>query len=296
MGEVFRFGPAGPDDIPAIMAIERRPGYDRLVGRWEGDKHRAEMASPAVLYFALREADALAGFAIVLGLDDPNRRAHLKRIAVAAPGRGDGARLLHGLIDHVFAETETNRLDLDVFAENERAKRAYEAAGFTAEGLMREHHRMPDGGFPRRLADVDPAPRMAGDAWRRLVPARRARLDPRPRPGLCRARHWRKGVAHAYHSCVPAGRDGGGRRAGRRRRAGRAAGRSAGQGRASTGLPTSRTRSRDCRTTRPRRSRPPRPRRSLRRPHLRPRRPRRRPRPAPAPAPPPAAPSRRRRH
>ncbi len=147
MGEVFSVGLAGPDEIPAIMAIERRPGYDRLVGRWEEDRHRAEMASPAVRYFALREAGEVAGFAIVLGLDDANCRAHLKRIAVAAPGRGDGARLLHGLIDHVFGETETNRLDLDVFAENERAKRAYEAAGFTTEGLMREHHRMPDGAF-----------------------------------------------------------------------------------------------------------------------------------------------------
>ena len=46
-----------------------------------------------------------------------------------------------------FAETETNRLDLDVFVGNERAKQAYEAAGFTAEGVMREHHRIADGGF-----------------------------------------------------------------------------------------------------------------------------------------------------
>jgi RimJ/RimL family protein N-acetyltransferase len=147
MSAVFRFDLARPEDVPALMAIERRPGYDALVGRWGEDRHRAEMASPSVLYFALREADALAGFAIVLGLDDPDRRAHLKRIAVAEPGRGDGARLLRGLIGHVFTETGTNRLDLDVFDGNERAKKTYEAAGFTAEGLLREHHRMPDGRF-----------------------------------------------------------------------------------------------------------------------------------------------------
>jgi RimJ/RimL family protein N-acetyltransferase len=147
VSEAFRVDLAAPDDIAAIMAIERRPGYDRLVGRWEADKHRAEMADPSVRYFALREAGALAGFAIVLGLDDPNRRAHLKRIAVAAPGKGAGARLLRGVIDRVFAETETNRLDLDVFEGNARAKRAYESAGFAAEGLMREHHRLADGSF-----------------------------------------------------------------------------------------------------------------------------------------------------
>ena len=129
------------------MAIERSPSYDALVGRWEADQHREEMAKASVRYFALREAGTLAGFAIVLGLDDANARAHLKRIAVAEPGRGDGARLLRGLIDSLFAETETNRLDLDVFVGNERAKKAYEAAGFLAEGVMREHHRSSDGGF-----------------------------------------------------------------------------------------------------------------------------------------------------
>jgi RimJ/RimL family protein N-acetyltransferase len=147
VSEVYSIDLARPEDVPAIMAIERREGYDRLVGRWEEEKHLAEMARPSVGYFALREAGALAGFAIVLDLDDPNRRAHLKRIAVAAPGRGEGARLLRGLIDHVFAETDTNRLDLDVFEGNERAKRAYESAGFAAEGLMREHHRLADGSF-----------------------------------------------------------------------------------------------------------------------------------------------------
>lgn len=147
MSDVYSFDRAGPEDVPAIMAIERREGYDRLVGRWPEETHLAEMAKPSTLYFALREAGALAGFAIVLGVEDPNRRAHLKRIAVASPGRGDGARLLRGLIDQVFAETDTNRLDLDVFEGNERAKRAYESAGFAVEGLMREHHRLADGSF-----------------------------------------------------------------------------------------------------------------------------------------------------
>ena len=96
MAEVFSFDRATPDDIPAIMAIERLPGYDQLVGRWEAEKHEAEMASPGTLYFALREGGRLAGFAIVLNLDDPNRRAHLKRIAVAEPGRGDGAACCAG--------------------------------------------------------------------------------------------------------------------------------------------------------------------------------------------------------
>jgi RimJ/RimL family protein N-acetyltransferase len=147
MADVFSVGPATPDDIPALMAIERLPGYDRLVGRWEAEKHEAEMARPGALYLALRESGRLAGFAIILHLDDPNCRAHLKRIAIAEPGRGDGGRLLRGLIDHLFTETETNRIDLDVYPENERARAAYEKAGFSVEGVMREHIRTADGSY-----------------------------------------------------------------------------------------------------------------------------------------------------
>ena len=145
MAEGFAIDLVGPEEVPALMAIERLPGYDQLVGRWEEAKHRAELANPGTLYFALRDGTRLAGFAIILDLDEPNRRAHLKRIAVADPGRGAGAILLRGLIDALFTETGINRLDLDVFVENDRARRAYEKAGFTAEGVLREHHRTADG-------------------------------------------------------------------------------------------------------------------------------------------------------
>ena len=35
---------ATPADIPAIMAIERSPGFDSLVGRWSAEEHAAELA------------------------------------------------------------------------------------------------------------------------------------------------------------------------------------------------------------------------------------------------------------
>lgn len=35
---------AVPADIPAIMAIERGPGFETLVGRWTHEQHAAEMA------------------------------------------------------------------------------------------------------------------------------------------------------------------------------------------------------------------------------------------------------------
>ena len=44
---------------------------------------------------------------------------------------------LASLVDRIFRETEAHRIWLGVFPENDRARRAYEATGFKAEGLAR---------------------------------------------------------------------------------------------------------------------------------------------------------------
>ncbi len=143
------------DDIPAIMAIERGPGYDDLVGRWSAEEHRAEMTGvPGTRYLVARERDIvvhgenrLVGFVILQGLGGANRCTTLRRIAVSGPGRGIGASLLVGTLGHVFAETPTHRLQLLVYDDNARAARAYARAGFRAEGLVRDVRAMPDGRF-----------------------------------------------------------------------------------------------------------------------------------------------------
>ena len=138
---------ASPADIPTIMAVERTPGFEDLVGRWSPEQHAVELAKPSVRYFVLRDGDEVAGFAIVQNLGDSDRRVHLKRIAVRDAGRGDGSRLLTGVLDWLFTETDTNRVDLDLFVGNDRAKRAYEKVGFQVEGRLRDYHRSADGSY-----------------------------------------------------------------------------------------------------------------------------------------------------
>ena len=135
-------------DIAAIRAIEANPLFAGLVGRWPEDRHRAEMALPGSCYFVLRDGSgAIAGFAILQGFGDSDRKLHLKRIAVRDPGVGLGSTLLEALLETVYASTETNRIDLDVFVGNERARRTYEKAGFRLEGVLRDYHRNSDGSF-----------------------------------------------------------------------------------------------------------------------------------------------------
>ena len=137
-------------EIPAIMAIERTPGFETVVGRWTREQHAAEMARESSRYFVLREDGEVAAFAILQNLGNSDLRVHLKRIAASAPGTGSGSRLLDGILDWLFTKTDTNRLDLDLFVENDRARRAYEKAGFQLEGRLRDYHRSVDG----RLRDA----------------------------------------------------------------------------------------------------------------------------------------------
>lgn len=138
---------ANEGDLHAILNIERTPGHDGFVGRWPGARHLQEMSLKSSRYFLWQERQEVLGFAILQGLEDPDRKTHLKRIAVREPGKGVGGQLLEHLIEWVFTQTETNRLDLDVFTDNERARRAYERAGFVTEGMLRDFHKAETGEF-----------------------------------------------------------------------------------------------------------------------------------------------------
>lgn len=134
-------------DIPAIMTIERSPGFDSLVGRWSAEEHAAEMAKPSARYFIMRDGDQPAGFVMIQRLGEGHDKAHLRRIAVAEPGKGAGTRLINGVLDWLYTETDVNRIDLDVYVENKRARRSYEKAGFQVEGRLRDYHRNDDGTY-----------------------------------------------------------------------------------------------------------------------------------------------------
>ena len=144
--------PARLDDVPAIMTLERGEGYDQVVGRWSAEQHAAEMALPGSHYLVARDASGAAqGFVMLQRLDDPDLCAHLRRIAVARPGQGVGAALLGAALVHVFETTPAHRLQLLVYPENERARRAYARAGLVEEGLLRDIRRRPDGRFRSML-------------------------------------------------------------------------------------------------------------------------------------------------
>jgi RimJ/RimL family protein N-acetyltransferase len=123
--------------IPFIMATERTAGFENLVGHWDEARHRCALSDGRHAYFVARDGGEPVGFAILRDWNSPEQVTLLKRVAVNDPGRGFGRSLLRNVIDAAFEETDVWRLWLGVFPENIRARRAYAALGFRAEGIAR---------------------------------------------------------------------------------------------------------------------------------------------------------------
>jgi diamine N-acetyltransferase len=126
-------------DVPRIVALERLSESQKYVGQWSEERHRAALSSADARYFVSEdEAGALQAFVLLRGFEESSQNIELKRIVVAAPGRGVGRRILSEIIRIAFEEIGVHRLFLDVFGDNLRARHLYESLGFVYEGIMRE--------------------------------------------------------------------------------------------------------------------------------------------------------------
>ncbi|WP_315926192.1 GNAT family N-acetyltransferase [Mesorhizobium sp. SP-1A] len=128
---------AGQEHLPFIMATERGEGYEQLVGRWDEARHRAAFEDGSHAYFVGFEGGDPVGFALLRFWDSPERATLIRRVAVVTPGEGRGRRLLAAVVRRAFSETPVHRLQIGLFPDNLRARRAYEAVGFQAEGVSR---------------------------------------------------------------------------------------------------------------------------------------------------------------
>jgi diamine N-acetyltransferase len=137
---------AAAGDLDFVMATERLPGYEALTARWTRAEHLAALARGDTCYLlgAWPESPP-EGFAILERITDVHEGAKLKRIAVTRPGTGFGRPFLGAVVDWVFGSTGAERLWLDVFSDNERARHVYRRAGFREDGLLRQAYVLPSG-------------------------------------------------------------------------------------------------------------------------------------------------------
>lgn len=123
-----------PEQIPEIMRMEADEEIAEFVTQFSSDRHARDLRDPGVVYKSIYDEDrSLIGF-IILALDPDGTSVELRRIVVAPKGNGYGGRAMTLAETVCRDEIGRDRLWLDVFESNTRARRVYERCGYRQFG------------------------------------------------------------------------------------------------------------------------------------------------------------------
>ncbi len=161
-------------DLPDVLAIEAEPDVARWVSGWPADRHRRAISDPDEAHMVFCRRGAVVGYLLLAGLSSAAQSLELRRIALRTRDEGLGADALELALGYGFDVLGADRVWLDVLEDNARARRLYDRAGFTDDGLAGGPHLLPDGtAVPLRLMSI------RQERWREL-PARS--ITPQPEP------------------------------------------------------------------------------------------------------------------
>jgi RimJ/RimL family protein N-acetyltransferase len=152
-GELVTLRPIEPADYPALAAFANDVGVKLLVGG--PPPTPTPQASVSAMYERRRESPDEINFAITANEADGQligqcglfRHDHVARTAELGVtigdrrywSRGFGREAVSLVVDYAFRLRNMHKVHLTVQAANERAIRAYLAAGFVEEGRRRQH-------------------------------------------------------------------------------------------------------------------------------------------------------------
>jgi hypothetical protein len=101
--DLITLTPATVDDIPFILALERKLEAARFIRSWTPQMHRSALGNPDLRYFIIADSPgARDGFAISRNLAGDTGSIELKRIGMATPGGGMGRRAIETILAMVF--------------------------------------------------------------------------------------------------------------------------------------------------------------------------------------------------
>ncbi len=151
-GRLVRLRAFRPDDAPRIVEVLADPRVVEHLDQWSRAPYTEAMAAawvagegvPPGIHWAVecREDGAFIGSTGLEDIDHVNRRCEWG-IWTGPPqrwGRGYGTEACMLAVEYAFRHLALEKVVLEVYAGNPRARRAYEKAGFAREGLLRRHH------------------------------------------------------------------------------------------------------------------------------------------------------------
>jgi RimJ/RimL family protein N-acetyltransferase len=157
VGERATLRPFRAEDVEPMATALADPDVRRLTGSVH---HPAFTVARLREWYATRNAQTdrldlaivdnatgrCVGEVVLNEWDEGNESCNFRiLIGPDGQGRGLGTEATTLVLRHAFTVLGLHRVELSVYAFNPRAKRAYEKAGFLAEGVLRDALRLEDG-------------------------------------------------------------------------------------------------------------------------------------------------------
>jgi RimJ/RimL family protein N-acetyltransferase len=130
--------PATPADLPELVTLARSPQVAPFLSIDAAGRLPAALDDPAEELLAVEVDGELAGGARLVVRNTRSRISEIRSLMLdpAHRGRGLGTTVVRALAERAFA-AGVHRLEGEVLAFNRAAVAAFEAAGFTREGVRR---------------------------------------------------------------------------------------------------------------------------------------------------------------
>ena len=154
-GQLVTLRPVSVEDVPAMHAAMRDRELAQLTGsihshaeagqeRWsvtdlEEIYGRWSVADDRIVWAIVDNASGnVVGESVLNDLDVGNRSCGFRIWISGARDRGLGTEATRLTMRHAFEEQGLNRVELEVYDFNPRARRVYEKVGFVHEGVRRQ--------------------------------------------------------------------------------------------------------------------------------------------------------------
>lgn len=152
---IVRLRPTEPADLDFVLDLERHAENRPFIGQWSREEHTAAMKRSDREHWTIEhtERGSRVGFLIAYDLVREEFGVYVKRIVVVEKSRGLGRAALQAFVQHAFRDLSADNVWLSVYAENERARRSYQALGFQVAPLTDARRRelcAAAGGFSDR--------------------------------------------------------------------------------------------------------------------------------------------------
>ena len=139
--------PGTPADVPDLVEVFDEDAVRRWWHEHDGSKVGRLLADPGTTGWVVELDGAVVGWVQVAEEPDPEYRYAGIDIAMATAthGTGAGGDVLRTVMHWLVHDLGHHRITIDPAADNARAIRAYEKAGFRTVGVMRSYETLPDG-------------------------------------------------------------------------------------------------------------------------------------------------------